>query len=275
MSINEVGEVVNSISYETISFNSQGNQASNKKLFEIIKPKKQKFQNRWSQEEDIALCDYIKLYGTNYSSCMIKSVLPGRTVKSIKERWENILSPGLSKKPWELDDDFLLFKLFYTFGKHWVQYKKYYHFKKSENSIKNRFYSILRKLENKIKKAKLENYPINEDDMIKIIYNDLQSKIKRKYSLNNKENLTQDQTINDSTTLSISNNNDYSNIIHQISQLEDFIKITKEEINNTFSFLNKKSYINKKNTEYNDIEYFDQEHNLSAKNEMSLFHSLD
>ncbi len=98
----------------------------------------------WNVEEDKKLIDWIKTNGpTNWSACA--EYIPGRTGKQCRERWINALNPLLKKGSWEPEEDYIIFKLFKKLGSKWSTISNYID-GRTENSIKNRFYSTLRRL---------------------------------------------------------------------------------------------------------------------------------
>jgi len=68
--------------------------------------------------------------------------LPGRVGKQIRDRWVNHLNPAINHMPFTREDDLLLFKGHQELGKRWVEIStKYFNSTRSENHIKNRWYS--------------------------------------------------------------------------------------------------------------------------------------
>mmetsp|Transcript_27968 Transcript_27968/g.24644 ORF Transcript_27968/g.24644 Transcript_27968/m.24644 type:complete len:165 (+) Transcript_27968:556-1050(+) len=76
----------------------------------------------------------------------------GRSGKQCRERWFNNLNPEVRKGGWSMDEDKLIFDLYQKYGSSWSKVAKYVP-NRTENSIKNRFYSTLRKLASDRKKA--------------------------------------------------------------------------------------------------------------------------
>lgn len=97
----------------------------------------------WTIEEDKKLIEWVKNHGpAKWSQC--SRVIDGRSGKQCRERWFNALNPAVIKGQWTPADDYKIFKLYSIFGSKWS--KIALHFKsRSENSIKNRFYSTLRR----------------------------------------------------------------------------------------------------------------------------------
>jgi len=68
--------------------------------------------------------------------------LPGRVGKQVRDRWVNHLNPAINHLPFSRDDDLLLWEGHHTLGKRWVEISsKYFKGTRSENHIKNRWYS--------------------------------------------------------------------------------------------------------------------------------------
>lgn len=68
--------------------------------------------------------------------------LPGRTGKQIRDRWVNYLNPAINHLPFSREDDLRLWQGHKDLGKRWVEISvKVFHSTRSENHIKNRWYS--------------------------------------------------------------------------------------------------------------------------------------
>ena len=74
---------------------------------------------------------------------MAKS-LPGRIGKQCRERWHNHLDPKVSKRKWTVEEDSLIVKLHLVHGNRWCDIAKKVT-GRTDNAIKNRFNSNLRK----------------------------------------------------------------------------------------------------------------------------------
>jgi len=121
----------------------------------ILKPGK--IKAKWTIEEDISLTKYIKIYSDkNWTE--ISRRVPGRTSKQCRERWVNVLQPGVKKGEWTPSDDKKIFKLYIEYGARWTEIAAQIN-GRTENSIKNRFYSTLRRFANKDKQDGLLNEP--------------------------------------------------------------------------------------------------------------------
>lgn len=68
--------------------------------------------------------------------------LPGRTGKQIRDRWVNYLNPAINHLPFSREDDLKLWAGHSELGKRWVEISvKIFNSTRSENHIKNRWYS--------------------------------------------------------------------------------------------------------------------------------------
>jgi Myb-like DNA-binding domain len=68
--------------------------------------------------------------------------LPGRVGKQIRDRWVNHLNPNINHLPFSREDDLLLWNGHKKYGKRWVEIStKFFNSNRSENHIKNRWYS--------------------------------------------------------------------------------------------------------------------------------------
>ena len=116
------------------------------KLSEEKLPQKRK---NWSAEEDAAFVAIVSSATdrpwADVSYLLSKEqVLQLRTVKQCKERWNNHLDPILSKSKWTSAELLSLFSAHSEIGNKWREIRQFIPHR-SENSIKNQFYSCLRK----------------------------------------------------------------------------------------------------------------------------------
>ena len=98
----------------------------------------------WTPYEDKLLTEYVQKFGPkNWNNCA--EFIMNRTGKQCREHWKNCLNPNLKKGNWTLEED-LLIMVFYQrcFGS-WRDMIHLFE-NRTENAIKNRFFSQLRKL---------------------------------------------------------------------------------------------------------------------------------
>ena len=115
------------------------------------KPKKIKKvdlkKGQWSSQEDRLLKQWVKINGPkNWEAC--GRFIHGRKGKQCREHWNNCLNPELKKGDWEPEEDFLIMFFYEKCKGSWKKIIPLFQ-GRIENSIKNRFYSQLRKYASK------------------------------------------------------------------------------------------------------------------------------
>ena len=109
------------------------------KLFQTKNIKK----GKWSEHEDKLLKKWVKTYGPkNWEAC--GQFIQGRTGKQCREHWNNCLNPQLIKGDWTPEEDFLIIFFYQKCNGSWNKIITLFN-GRIENSIKNRFYTQLRK----------------------------------------------------------------------------------------------------------------------------------
>jgi len=97
----------------------------------------------WTIEEDRKLLEWIRKEGpTKWTLCA--DFIKGRNGKQCRERWFHTLNPKIIKGNWTCEEDFKIFTLYDLLGGKWAKIAVHV-IGRSENSIKNRFYSTLRR----------------------------------------------------------------------------------------------------------------------------------
>ncbi|KAL7452059.1 hypothetical protein ACHAWC_003803 [Mediolabrus comicus] len=107
-----------------------------------LKPGTRKGQ--WTEEEDAAVLKVIAVSPdqpfTQWAD--LAPLLPGRSGKQIRDRWVNYLNPSINHLPFSREDDLKLWHGHRELGKRWVEISgKIFNSTRSENHIKNRWYS--------------------------------------------------------------------------------------------------------------------------------------
>lgn len=98
----------------------------------------------WTRQEDETIINFVKEHGCkNWTK--LSNLLPGRIGKQCRERWRNHLDPTINHSNWTTEEDLLLLKLHEQYGNQWVKISKALP-GRSENSIKNRWNSTLKKV---------------------------------------------------------------------------------------------------------------------------------
>lgn len=108
----------------------------------FLKPGSRKGQ--WTDEEDQVVVETVQNSMedpfTRWSD--LAQRLPGRVGKQVRDRWVNHLNPAINHLPFSREDDLLLWNGHFVAGKRWVEISsKYFKCTRSENHIKNRWYS--------------------------------------------------------------------------------------------------------------------------------------
>lgn len=97
----------------------------------------------WSVDEDELVVLWVKMNGTSrWAECA--AGIGGRSGKQCRERWMNILDPSLKKGDWSEHEEEVLLRLHQRKGGKWTEIAKFLP-GRSENCIKNHYYSTLRK----------------------------------------------------------------------------------------------------------------------------------
>lgn len=97
----------------------------------------------WSSAEDASLREWVQSVGPQkWSLCAEK--VAGRNGKQCRERWCNALDPNVRKGAWSVQEDLTIFELQSQIGSKWAEIARRLP-GRTENSIKNRFYSTLRR----------------------------------------------------------------------------------------------------------------------------------
>lgn len=102
-------------------------------------------KGNWTCEEDQMLKDWVATQGpTKWAKCA--SIIVGRSGKQCRERWMNSLNPDVKKGDWSAEEDSLIFRLYNQLGPKWSDIAKNVT-GRTENSVKNRFYSTVRRMQ--------------------------------------------------------------------------------------------------------------------------------
>lgn len=112
---------------------------------DLVRNHKRKF----TPEEDRKLINLIARQGAKKWDRIALS-MPGRTGRQCRDRFHNYLDPSLSNGPWTKEEDNLLEEKVNELGQHWNKIVNFFH-GRSENNIKNRWYTYVSKQRHDLK----------------------------------------------------------------------------------------------------------------------------
>jgi myb proto-oncogene protein len=103
----------------------------------------------WAHEEDQAITELVSRLGTKQWTAVSDQLeaafgISGRTGKQCRERWHNHLDPAITKRNWSVAEELTLFESHQSLGNKWADISNLLP-GRSDNSIKNHYYSTLRK----------------------------------------------------------------------------------------------------------------------------------
>jgi ATP-dependent exoDNAse (exonuclease V) alpha subunit len=124
------------------------------------------YRNPWTAEEDFAVNHLVAELGSNNWALLAKRMasqfhIVRRSGKQCRERWYNHLSPDVDKRPWTEEEDDVIVDLYKKVGKRWTTIANQLP-GRTDNSVKNRFYSCLRRKIRKFSRKKNNQRKIDE-----------------------------------------------------------------------------------------------------------------
>lgn len=123
---------------------------------------------KWTAEEDSSLISLAITHNARNWNIIAASMnerfpIGKKTSKQCRERWHNCLDLGINHKSWSKWEEAMLIKAHMDYRNRWCDIAL--RFKgRHNNMIKNRFYSILRKIKNKIR-----NNDFNAQDQLELL----------------------------------------------------------------------------------------------------------
>ena len=124
---------------------SQLNNKTAKQCMQKFKNSQRSAKNgNWTNQEDQLLFSWVERYGpTKWTEC--SKEIKGRCGKQCRERWVNILNPNVKKGNWSDQEQDIIFNSLATYNTSWSLMSNILP-GRTENSIKNYFYSSIRRL---------------------------------------------------------------------------------------------------------------------------------
>ena len=119
-------------------------------------PKEIIVKGPWSPKEDELLKQWIDTVGPKkWTKCALS--IPGRSGKQCREHWNNSLNTAILKGNWTSEEDYLLMFFYNKMNRSWKRIIPIFK-SRTENSIKNRFFSQLRKIASRFIKTGKKEY---------------------------------------------------------------------------------------------------------------------
>ena len=219
----------------------------------------------WNKKEDEAIIELVNKYGTsnwtiiaNEMALLYKS--KHRNGKQCRERWHNHLDPIVNKENWTEEEENILFNKHLEYGNKWSDISKFLP-GRTDNSIKNHFYSKLRKFirkilkqinkENLLKNNGIDYYKYNSDKVYKLL---------KKYKVTYK-NVTKDTILD----LIISTEKNQKGKIFGISEENKIINNSANLIQNNIQPIPNIPYNNMDNTNTQNISERQSRNSSSQK----------
>ena len=247
----------------------------------------------WTIDQDRKLLDWIKKEGpTLWSQCA--DCISGRSGKQCRERWFNTLCPTVRKGNWSPEEDFTIFDSYRQFGSHWTKIAEKLE-GRTENSIKNRFYSTLRRISSRKKSEKIDDAISSSSIPLNLLVEFLPEALLEKTmnfikfkNENKNKNFVCEKIVSEKLTVINDNNINVKNYPQIPINNNNTYKIKEEKINTQFQPINnynpmQNGYTNNfsynynntyplNNNNYNDMidKYnFDNQLNINNYNNMN------
>lgn len=113
----------------------------------------------FSSEEDAKLIQLVHQMG-EHAWHDIEQLMPGRSSRQCRERWNLYLSPDIANDPWTPEEDMQLIRLYQVVGPKWTIIARQFT-KRTANNVKNRQKQIQRRMQ-KLNRYKGQEMGINE-----------------------------------------------------------------------------------------------------------------
>lgn len=126
--------------------------------------KKKQPKKQFSFEEDKMLKKAVSDIGENNWD-KVSKLIPNRTPRQCRDRWNKYLSPNISGLMWTDEEDQLLLSLINNFGNKWTKIASFFK-GRSDINIRNRYKHLLSKDSNLVSSSTDSNDLINSENKI-------------------------------------------------------------------------------------------------------------
>jgi hypothetical protein len=245
---------------------------ANRRLLSTERRQKKEKKGQWSTHEDRLLIEWIKKNGpTRWNLCA--NYIRGRNAKQCREHWTNCLNPNLIKGYWSVEEDLLIMHFYEKCDGSWKRIIPLFQ-NRTENAIKNRFFSQLRKIatQNLNSSNKKNIAKIKLKDLQKYLTNgvlEAKNEFLKKYSMD-QEKLIQflEQAEEKIRNVKLSDNESIdTKTSSNYSLLENYDNIKNENTKKVF----KTEVIEDKLVHFDDINISHDNRNMEDINEEKLY----
>lgn len=137
----------------------------------MLKSSTKKRKEKWSDDKDMALSNIVLQFGSNDWTNVamqfnLKFPEEHKTKKQCRARWKNI-SQANAKEPWSEKEEFFLLMAHNQYKNHWAKIAETLK-GRNNGSTKNRFYSIFRRIKNKVLKRSYDYS--SKFELLEILY---------------------------------------------------------------------------------------------------------
>ncbi|CAD8213015.1 unnamed protein product [Paramecium octaurelia] len=122
----------------------------------------------WSREEDSVLSQLYEKYAeqNRYNKWSLIAMEMSKICKQCRERWINKLNPQVERGPWYKEEEIKLLVAILNTGKKWsLISRRDFDNQRTENCLKNRFHTIIKRESSKFDKYKTQNQKQNQQKL--------------------------------------------------------------------------------------------------------------